>query len=224
MKFRDIDGAVGATIRAYRLDTGKSQDALAAEMTYRGFPMSQPTIGKIERGDRKVTLGEALAFADTLEIDPLALTRPSVDVPSDVLLRRIADDRAHLKDTLRRFEEMQYALAVGADDLAHVTSELEELLLEGVEDIVREYRNETTEAVRQRRANDNARAFEKFGVHPRQPTSGLVGKREEKFGDTVQDNMPGFGPDSGLDASDRMALLERIAKEQERLTKEEAHG
>lgn len=224
MKFRDIDGAVGATVRAYRLDMGKSQEALAAEMTHRGFPMSQPTIGKIERGDRKVTLGEALAFADTLGIDPLALTRLSVDVPSDVLLRRIADGRANLKETLRGFEEMQYALTVEADDLAHVTSELEELLLEAVEDIVKEYRNETTEAVRQRRTNDDALAFEKFGVHPHRPTSGLVGKREQKFGDTVQDNMPGFGPDPGLDASDRMALLDRIAKEQERLTKEEEHG
>lgn len=66
---------------AYRLRQKReaeriSQPALAERMTQRGHPMSKGALLRLENGGRKVSLDEALAFAEVLEAVPVQLLSP----------------------------------------------------------------------------------------------------------------------------------------------------
>jgi transcriptional regulator with XRE-family HTH domain len=87
-----IDQIFSYRIRDARLSKQWSQQRLAAEMTARGWPISQQTITKIEAGahgvggevhaqtrstqPRRVSLAEAIAFAAVLDIPPPSLFLP----------------------------------------------------------------------------------------------------------------------------------------------------
>lgn len=62
------DETFAASFRTARVAAGQSQDQVASAMAERGFSFHVTTIGKIERGDRKVTVGEALTLADVLGV------------------------------------------------------------------------------------------------------------------------------------------------------------
>lgn len=67
--FSELDTAIGEAVKSARLKAGISQQAIADAMTFRGFDFHQPTVGKIERGERRVTIGEAFALADVFGMD-----------------------------------------------------------------------------------------------------------------------------------------------------------
>lgn len=64
----DLQKAVGANLRAYRLERGLSQekfaDVLGVHRTY---------MGGLERGERNLTLRSVERIAGRLRVDPLAL-------------------------------------------------------------------------------------------------------------------------------------------------------
>src|SRR3712207_67714 len=60
---------VGANVRRIRQARGMSQDQLAAGMTARGVPMSQPTAAKIESATRPLRVNELPALAAVLGVD-----------------------------------------------------------------------------------------------------------------------------------------------------------
>lgn len=62
------DSAFAAEFRRLRTDLRFSQEAVAEAMTSLGFGFHVTTVGKIERGDRKVTVGEAAALAGVLGV------------------------------------------------------------------------------------------------------------------------------------------------------------
>ncbi len=53
-----------------------SQRGLAARLTELGLPMSQAAVTRIERGDRKCSLDEAVAIAAALDVAPMHLFLP----------------------------------------------------------------------------------------------------------------------------------------------------
>lgn len=69
MELQHVDRDFGIAVRENRLRQGMHQEALSESVTRLGYPLSQATIGKIERGERKVTIGEALAIGDALALD-----------------------------------------------------------------------------------------------------------------------------------------------------------
>jgi len=56
----------GARLRIARLAAGTSQDDLAVKMRTQGWDFHVTTVGKIERGERKLQLDEAVALAAIL--------------------------------------------------------------------------------------------------------------------------------------------------------------
>jgi transcriptional regulator with XRE-family HTH domain len=65
----DRDKLFGRRLRHLREDAGLTQQQLADVMREAGSKMHRSTIGKIEVGERVVSVGEAAQFADVLGID-----------------------------------------------------------------------------------------------------------------------------------------------------------
>ena len=63
-RYKDIDANIAANVRAYREAAGLSQEELAQRMADRGFPFTQATVWKVERGQRPVRAGELIALRD----------------------------------------------------------------------------------------------------------------------------------------------------------------
>ncbi len=79
-KYVAIEHLADERRRAARQERGMTQIDLADQMAERGFPWSQPTVARVERGRRPLSLAEAHALMDILEqnrgslyrrIDPL---------------------------------------------------------------------------------------------------------------------------------------------------------
>ena len=64
-------------LRVIREDRGKSRPQLARELTDAGRPMSKLALLRIENGDRKLSLDEALALAQILYVAPAHLLTPT---------------------------------------------------------------------------------------------------------------------------------------------------
>ena len=58
-----FDDAFAENFRVARIAGGLSQQEVADQMTARGYEFHQSTVGKIERGKRRVSVGEAVALA-----------------------------------------------------------------------------------------------------------------------------------------------------------------
>jgi len=89
---------LGQRIRAVRDAKGLSQEAFAAKLRGLGFPtMRQSSLAKIERGERGVTLSEALAVAELLGTDLRTLLKPESQVKREALagLRRALAAQEH---------------------------------------------------------------------------------------------------------------------------------
>jgi transcriptional regulator with XRE-family HTH domain len=72
--FETRDAAFAAMLREARERKGITQEDLAAFMTGEGHDFHQQTIYKIERGKRKVTLGEAISLAEAVGVPVESLT------------------------------------------------------------------------------------------------------------------------------------------------------
>ncbi|MEU0239650.1 helix-turn-helix transcriptional regulator [Nocardiopsis sp. NPDC006198] len=67
---------VARNIRVLRTKRGKTTEALANELTDRGVPLQASAITRIEKGQRRVTVDELVAFAVLLDATPNALLLP----------------------------------------------------------------------------------------------------------------------------------------------------
>lgn len=61
--YRSMDDTFAEALKLARLAAGLSQADVAAEMAQHGYDVGQPTIGKIERGERRVSIGEGVALS-----------------------------------------------------------------------------------------------------------------------------------------------------------------
>jgi transcriptional regulator with XRE-family HTH domain len=88
-------------LREARESSGISQDALAQHMTEIGFKFHQTTVNKIERGERKVPVGEAIALADAIGVSLEQMLEPE-DPEFEALTRTTEVSILRLLDTTDR--------------------------------------------------------------------------------------------------------------------------
>lgn len=93
---------------------GMSQTALAKKVAAKGLPFHQPTIQRIEAGERPVRLNEAVAIAQVLMMEDLheAITPNTVERATQILRLAIEQSREELNET---FAHLQ-TFAQRADD------------------------------------------------------------------------------------------------------------
>lgn len=178
MEIDRIDEQFGPSVRLLRLDRGMSQDELASAVSKFGYPVSQATVGKIERGDRKVSVGEAEAIARALGTSSSALMLGPSNVSRELLEARLRSLREELVDSMRVFESAQQLVAIEARQLDEYDRDwLRDAVLESIEDVVTEYR-------RDRESENVARAHrdELDGPNTQSDIDGLYGEHEKKFG------------------------------------------
>jgi len=68
----DLQRVVGRNLRAYRQAKGLSQEAFAEVVG-----VHRTYMGGLERGERNLTLRSVERIAERIDVDPLALMRPS---------------------------------------------------------------------------------------------------------------------------------------------------
>lgn len=109
--FETSDAAFAHFFREARERRGLSQDRVALDMQRMGFDFHQPTVYKIEKGIRKVTVGEAVALAEIVEEPVDSLVNRTPDSPESLAneVRRAA------RDLVETFDSM-----LGSVQFAHV--------------------------------------------------------------------------------------------------------
>ena len=101
-RYKDIDQNIAANVRAYREAGGISQEELAQRMAGRGFPFTQATVWKVERGQRPVRAGELIALGDVFgRILVTDLTDHPDATRHTIRLERASANAAAAYDTLK---------------------------------------------------------------------------------------------------------------------------
>ncbi|WP_181137585.1 helix-turn-helix domain-containing protein [Rathayibacter sp. AY1D1] len=198
MRIEQIDRSFGAAVRLARVEARLSQEEVAGRVTEVGYEMSQATVGKIERGERKVTIGEAEALAAALETSTSALVRGPETMTIDIVTQRLRRLRAGVKRALQDFQigqqvaaNMVGALPNGAGEDALIV----ELILEAPEDVLREVsrdnvatnaheRHREAMEVEEHDSIEDAGSIER-GKSDRSSRQRLIEEYEAKFGDTA---------------------------------------
>jgi len=90
-----------ANLRLLRDHRELSQESLAKQMTERGYRWQQATVYKIEKGERRMQLGEALAVAAILGVPVDRMAEGTGDI---VALSKIKKALAELADLRQRLE------------------------------------------------------------------------------------------------------------------------
>lgn len=129
--FRNPDEAFAHLFRTERAESGLSQEDVAKAMSARGYDFHQQTVYKIESGKRRVSVGEAVALADSINVHVNALLWKPEETFS--LAEELRDQVAGLVDELdeagvrlaaagRRSAEALHSLAqMQPDDMAVIT-------------------------------------------------------------------------------------------------------
>ena len=182
MDFEGIDRDFGAAVRAARVDRGISQEDLAAEVSRLGYPLSQATVGKIERGERKVTVGEAHAVASALQMSTSELILGPSHVNREILAGRLEILREELVAAARALDSGKALVAIEAGRLSDYDQDwLRDDIFESVEEIIDSYRKDmivSNESAQRRNELDGA--LGDTGGH-----DGLYGEYIAKFGNSV---------------------------------------
>ena len=182
MELEHIDQEFGPTVRLVRQERDMSQEELATAVAKLGYQLSQATIGKIERGDRKVTIGEAEAIARALDTSTTAFILGPSYITREILVDRLRSLRRELIEAMRTFESGQQLVAIESRQLSDYDQEwLRDVVLESLEDIVEEYRKDKISENDARRQRD-----EMDGPVGERPIDGLFGDYEAKFGNRVE--------------------------------------
>jgi transcriptional regulator with XRE-family HTH domain len=107
----DISDAIFARrLRQVREQAGMTQQALADLMARTGNKIHRSTIGKIENGDRPVTIGEAVQLAGILGADLAELiTDPAPDAVAEARRARVRA-QVRVRALQREIEERDRAL------------------------------------------------------------------------------------------------------------------
>jgi transcriptional regulator with XRE-family HTH domain len=72
----EIDSVIASNVRAHRARRRERQEDLAIDLGW-----SRPTVGSLENGTRRVTVADAIALCEALEVDLRELLR-GVDAKS----------------------------------------------------------------------------------------------------------------------------------------------
>lgn len=106
-----IDDVFGENLKKYRERKGLTQEALNNEMVKRGFEFHPTTIYRIEKGRRRVLIGEAVTLAEVLDVPLDQLTSPGEDSERAILFQVKQIAREHLEDISRAIAYLETAKA-----------------------------------------------------------------------------------------------------------------
>lgn len=112
-----VDASFGPSFKAARQAARLSQDAIVEAIAADGISLHPTAVGRIESGERKVTVGEAVALANAVGMSVDALTGTSdrvLDAPRALL----ANARADLMRSAAAYYEALGILATTADSVA----------------------------------------------------------------------------------------------------------
>lgn len=79
-----VDEMLGVNLKQIREIKGITQEVIVQKMKEKGFEFFQSTIHNIEKGNRRVSLGEAVALGQCLEVSIEELSRPTMS--NDLML------------------------------------------------------------------------------------------------------------------------------------------
>jgi transcriptional regulator with XRE-family HTH domain len=88
---------MGAVVAQLRRSAGLDEAAVAAHLG-----IEEPAVGRVERGERRLSAWELAALADLLQVEPGLLTLR--EAPGAVLLRAAGADRPAVREALGAFE------------------------------------------------------------------------------------------------------------------------
>lgn len=121
------DAAFADWLKQARKNAGLSQDELASAMAERGHDFHQQTVYKIESGNRRVSIGEAISLADSvgaplslfMESDPVSLParRAEIELKTKRLLESLVALEKQVRDGRNALQELR-ELASTFDDAA----------------------------------------------------------------------------------------------------------
>jgi len=200
--FRGLDARFADGFREARIAAGLSQEKVADEMRALGFDMSQPVVGKLERGDRKVSIGEAEALASIVGVRLYQLEAGPSNVKLEHAVRHFDTLVQGVREAIDRFRSGQVALAMLADEIG-----LENLAALDVEtiawnldmspaDIVRSVELGHIEENVGRRAREDIEAGE--DRYPGSYEAGFLSGFLARNGDTIDRTASALGLDDAL--------------------------
>lgn len=117
MNISEIDRDFGERVREARTGNGMKQDQLAEAVEALDIGMTPATIGKIERGERRVTIGEATAIARALDMEVIDLTRGKGSLRASLMLLRLDIEKGELAAAFARLGRAIESLAVELSEL-----------------------------------------------------------------------------------------------------------
>lgn len=106
-----MDEKFAEAFRVARQAAGLSQAEVAARMADFGYDTSQPVIGKIERGERRVTIGEGEALSAIVGRSTTTLLNGPTRMRVELGVEHLRARRQAIKDAVERFQSAQLVLA-----------------------------------------------------------------------------------------------------------------
>src|SRR4051794_14886041 len=103
-RFRKV---TGLRVRDLRQGAGLSQTELAELLTERGAPFNQPAIVRLESGQRILSVEEALALAQVLNIEIDVLLDDTDDVELSALRMQQNEARMEIADRRKKIAAME---------------------------------------------------------------------------------------------------------------------
>lgn len=187
MDLEHIDQEFGHSVRLVRQQREMSQEDLAATVSKLGARISQATVGKIERGERKVTIGEAEAIARALSTSTNQLILGPSFITRELLTERLHTLRSELVDAMRDFESAQQMVAIESKGLNEYDIDLlRDSVFESLEDIVAKYREDVLAENEMRERRDNVEEDAAGLTHVIPADEGLLDEYRTKFGNRVE--------------------------------------
>jgi len=200
--FKALDDNFAGAFKSARVHADLSQEAVAERMREYGFEMSQPVIGKIERAQRRVTIGEAEALSACVNISLSSLLAG----PESLGLERARTELYRLRNDFKKaamdFQEGQAALAILADGIdgagkleEHEREDLERLIMEQLENVLRELKHDNQAENQGRKLRDDMDwdDDEERGEELAKDSSTFYGRYYQAFGDDVSHDASGDG-------------------------------
>lgn len=123
-----VDEVFAERLKEVRKVMGVSQETLADKMVELGYNIHVTAIGKIERGERKVSVGEAAAMAELfgLALDDLL----GGGMGLKTALATFQRDRSTFGEQMRLYVESMLEVVVSADSATEMTEKEREWLVE----------------------------------------------------------------------------------------------
>ncbi|MFZ8758630.1 helix-turn-helix domain-containing protein [Microbacterium sp. HMH0099] len=163
MDAKNMDERFAEAFRLARQAVGLSQADVAAQMATFGYEMSQPVVGKIERGERKVTIGEGEALSAIVNRSTRSLLEGEGTLRIELGTEHLRARRAAIADAVERYQSAQLALAQALDTLeatgdhrwtTFARNVAESLLSETPRDVIEEYEKDTRAGMAAHRMRD----------------------------------------------------------------------